>query len=448
MAGPNLSTHRTTSDSADAHVSDHNTAHGIVNLFDKDATAATGQSLVFNGTVYAPTAPTVFNVRAFGALGTFDGVSGADDTAAILNTVTAAQAAATASAIYFPPLPSGRYYKTTSPLPLLTGGAYVGASQSSSRIFCTSGSLLSVGSGSYLNMRFQDLGLYTSGSHLTDLGSGDLYKSVFERVTFYSAADAASWFHQNSGGNFNENTFYQCTFDRNATFTVPGIDVINSNGACNDNLWESCLVYGHNGTGGAGGPFPAFRIEGTSSSTYLYSNRFRNVVGEQNCGGLIWAFTVNGLLIEDCTDEDATTTYAGHVIQVGTSGSSTLASHNIAIKRSGRLGGTLGAGVKDILMPTGATRPLNVTVELPEVYPGSPTMQLPGWRTVIIGDNGSDGSVISVATSDTIRTGRDTTGNRPAASGVGIGAVFYDTTLSKPIWSNGTVWKDAAGTTV
>jgi hypothetical protein len=54
VAGPNLSTHRTIFDSADAHVTDHNTAHQVVNLFDKDATAAAGQALVFNGTVYVP----------------------------------------------------------------------------------------------------------------------------------------------------------------------------------------------------------------------------------------------------------------------------------------------------------------------------------------------------------------------------------------------------------
>jgi hypothetical protein len=48
MAGPNLSTHRTITDTADAHVSDHNTAHGIVNLFDKDASPTDGQLLTFN----------------------------------------------------------------------------------------------------------------------------------------------------------------------------------------------------------------------------------------------------------------------------------------------------------------------------------------------------------------------------------------------------------------
>ena len=48
----------------------------------------------------------------------------------------------------------------------------------------------------------------------------------------------------------------------------------------------------------------------------------------------------------------------------------------------------------------------------------------------------------------TSKTGTGATGSRPSASTVGAGAQWYDTTLSKPIWSNGTVWKDAAGTTV
>ncbi len=41
-----------------------------------------------------------------------------------------------------------------------------------------------------------------------------------------------------------------------------------------------------------------------------------------------------------------------------------------------------------------------------------------------------------------------TTAGRPAASSVRDGAMMYDTTLNKPIWSDGTVWRDAAGTAV
>lgn len=40
------------------------------------------------------------------------------------------------------------------------------------------------------------------------------------------------------------------------------------------------------------------------------------------------------------------------------------------------------------------------------------------------------------------------TGARPAANTVPAGAQFYDTTLGKPIWSNGSAWRDATGATV
>jgi hypothetical protein len=40
------------------------------------------------------------------------------------------------------------------------------------------------------------------------------------------------------------------------------------------------------------------------------------------------------------------------------------------------------------------------------------------------------------------------TGSRPTANSVGVGATMFDTTLGKPIWSDGTNWKDATGTNV
>ena len=39
-----------------------------------------------------------------------------------------------------------------------------------------------------------------------------------------------------------------------------------------------------------------------------------------------------------------------------------------------------------------------------------------------------------------------TTAARPNAVTAGDGAMIYDTTLNKPIWSDGTVWRDATGT--
>jgi hypothetical protein len=55
---------------------------------------------------------------------------------------------------------------------------------------------------------------------------------------------------------------------------------------------------------------------------------------------------------------------------------------------------------------------------------------------------------VGVGAGHAIRTGRAVTASRPSASTVGSGAMFYDTTLSKPIWSDGTTWKDATGTAV
>jgi hypothetical protein len=71
-------------------------------------------------------------------------------------------------------------------------------------------------------------------------------------------------------------------------------------------------------------------------------------------------------------------------------------------------------------------------------------------REAATGDTliGSGSGVTRVPVGQVITTGKGATGSRPAAGTVGSGAMFYDTTLSKPIWSNGTVWKDAAGTTV
>jgi len=37
---------------------------------------------------------------------------------------------------------------------------------------------------------------------------------------------------------------------------------------------------------------------------------------------------------------------------------------------------------------------------------------------------------------------------RPDATTYGVGGEFYDTLLHKPIWSDGTIWRDAMGTPV
>ena len=40
------------------------------------------------------------------------------------------------------------------------------------------------------------------------------------------------------------------------------------------------------------------------------------------------------------------------------------------------------------------------------------------------------------------------TGSRPSAATVGAGGMIFDSTLGKPIWSDGSNWVDATGATV
>lgn len=48
----------------------------------------------------------------------------------------------------------------------------------------------------------------------------------------------------------------------------------------------------------------------------------------------------------------------------------------------------------------------------------------------------------------TVATRSVTTANRPSATAAGKAGMIYDETLSKPLWSDGTVWRDAMGTAV
>jgi hypothetical protein len=51
-------------------------------------------------------------------------------------------------------------------------------------------------------------------------------------------------------------------------------------------------------------------------------------------------------------------------------------------------------------------------------------------------------------TARTNRNPRYTTAGRPGAASLGAGSCYFDTTLNKPVWSDGTVYRDATGTTV
>lgn len=68
---------------------------------------------------------------------------------------------------------------------------------------------------------------------------------------------------------------------------------------------------------------------------------------------------------------------------------------------------------------------------------------------VTLGDSADTANKVKKMTvGDLVRFTTYTTAGRPSAATAGAGARYYDTTLSKPGWSDGTVWRDAAGTAI
>lgn len=57
----------------------------------------------------------------------------------------------------------------------------------------------------------------------------------------------------------------------------------------------------------------------------------------------------------------------------------------------------------------------------------------------------SDAVQVAVGGDWTVRTFPTTTALRPSASTLGAGATIFDTDLSKPLWSTGSVWVDSTG---
>lgn len=97
----------------------------------------------------------------------------------------------------------------------------------------------------------------------------------------------------------------------------------------------------------------------------------------------------------------------------------------------------------------------NATAAPDAYWTGSPaSMILGGASLYFLTDNAFDiGSASSlrpryIRAATAVRTGAFATGSRPAAATAGAGAMVFDTTLGKPVFSNGTNWVDATGTVV
>jgi hypothetical protein len=231
-------------------------------------------------------------------------------------------------------------------LKLEAGFTFVGAGKAATELRVIRGNLFAP-SVSVPHVVFEKLTLSTTSDHLFEFGStGGLNESIFRDVLMVSYSDAASLMHLDGSGDFLENVFENCEFNRQETCAVPAFDLSGPAGGINANTWQNCRAQSHNC---ATSPF--WRLEATLG-TYLHDNRWTNIVGELNRGGLIHLYSPNGARFDNVVDWDATGTYVDHIVQVTTSPTpGGTAPRGIAARNVGTRFGVLEPGVMSFSCP-------------------------------------------------------------------------------------------------
>jgi hypothetical protein len=110
-----------------------------------------------------------------------------------------------------------------------------------------------------------------------------------------------------------------------------------------------------------------------------------------------------------------------------------------------RRGGTLGSGLYDLRLQSAEAQHTTVINCHTSSYPNGMIRDYGNNAVTDVG-NGTIGAVnhqwSTFLQGDTTRTSYGATGTGTSASAAGLGAQWYDSTLKRPVWSDGTSWVD------
>lgn len=255
--------------------------------------------------------------------------------------------------LVIPPMPAGMTNWTTDERILLKSGVEIeGAGRTATRIV---GNVEGVfGWSSHLSQwSIKNLRADSTAGHLMTTKGGDysISQGEIEGVWLVSSDPAASIFWHDSAWDYIKVALINSRLDRVPASTLPGWYVRNSIGAANSNIFKNLWAQSYNNTAA-----PFFYMESVSTSSYSYDNEFRNIIGEQNRGGLIHLYNSFGGTIDQVVDWDAVGNYTGDIVRIGKSVSApAFLSRYVTIKNVGRRGGTLDPGVYDINLVPGAS---------------------------------------------------------------------------------------------
>ena len=370
----------------------------------------------------------VINVKDHGAVG--DGTT--DDASAIRSAITVATATPNA-VVFFPPATRYRVASTIdvpSDLRLFASGptAIYGD---------TTASVIRFNSGS--GQRLDGLTIASQAGHVLEVVSA--YNFHLESCHLIQYAAGKSVVYHNGSGSFIDATFDHCTFDAPPGATVPPISLTNSGNGLNSTRWENSRL---NGNSTMTVPFIRMRNTG-GSGVWAHDHTFSRLTAEVCPAGILWASSTFGVVVDQVAPWDVSN-YTADLFKFDTdvTAGSTY-TRNAVVMHSGRRGGTISAGFYDVNFDS-ASAGVAAMFMLPTTSGEfRAKVNLPADHGMVIG---CGGPFIQYSYGGSLKLPVPATGDRPAASDAGVGAMLYDSTLGKPIWSNGSVWKDSTGTTV
>jgi len=183
------------------------------------------------------------------------------------------------------------------------------------------------------SLHFADVAIDNLGGtgSLFDMGLTGLIQSTFERVDLKTEANGGSIFKARGARNLYGIKIRDSYLRRNATATVPAFDVISDQGGVNGWVVSDSLLHSYGCT-----TSPFFRLESTAAASFLNNLVFRNLIAEQNAGGVIHLYGAMGCRVEDVLEWDATS-YVDDLFKFDTS-SSGAQSYQCSVDRVGTPG--------------------------------------------------------------------------------------------------------------
>lgn len=305
----------------------------------------------------------VFDVTDYGAIGN----GSADDTSALANAIAAADSAG-GGVVY---LPEGTY-KTTSALTIDTTNTIriVGDGRRVSYITNAASNMFTLGGAHSLQFfSVEHVQLYATGGHIFFQGATVTAPTFYEAELLVDSATKSIW--DNDSKVLTEAVFLNCFLGCNTAASVPAFNLSATGGKINANRWEKCRA-----TCGSTATASFWKITCTDADKHE-GNVFRDINLETPNGGGIELLGVHGTVLDKVEAFDVTTS-TRNIIIIGESTSGSIPSEGVTILNYKRYLGTIGGGLNDIKLNTGAQKVLlinpsaktgtDVTIDLNSSY--------------------------------------------------------------------------------